>query len=108
MIAGGDLAEGLAALAAELARAEAAAAELEEVAGRLVAAGAGGPALGLQDLDRLRQTLADLSAFAGALADTATGTADLGRALAAVRGGDVAARLAGSEARPGEDELWDF
>ena len=103
-----DLPGALAALAAELLHAEAATAAIEEAAGRLVAEGAGEPALGLQGLDRLRQTLADLAAFAGALAVTATGVADLGRALAAVRGGDVAARLAGGEAPPGEDEFWDF
>jgi hypothetical protein len=95
----------LAALAGELARAEAAAAALDEAAGSLVA---GGPATGLQDLDRLRQTLADLAAFAGALAGTARGAADLGHALAAVRSGEVAARLAGREVRTGGDELWEI
>ena len=104
----GDLSGVLAALAAELSRAEAAAAALEEAAGGLVAGGAGGSAIGLQGLDRLRQTLADLAAFAGALAGTATGAADLPHALAAVRGGDVAARLAGEDAAPGEDEFWDL
>jgi len=103
-----DLAGVLAALAAELIHAEAAAAELEEAAGGLLGGGAGGAALGLQGLDRLRQVLADLAAFAGALAETASGAADLSRALAAVRGGDLAARLAGEEPRPGGDEFWDI
>lgn len=114
MTPGDDIRGPLAALAAEIGRAEATAAELEDVAGGLVAAGAAG-ALGLQGLDRLRQTLADLAAFAGALAATTTGAGDLGHAITTVRGRDIAARLAGGEpsagegkARGGEDEFWDF
>ncbi|MFT3973825.1 MAG: hypothetical protein QM699_10365 [Amaricoccus sp.] len=106
---GGDVSDAFVALAAELARAEATVAELDELAGALVAGGAGETAaLGLQGLDRLRQTLGDLAAYAGSLAGSATGIGDLARALGTVRSGDVAARLAGSEAPPGTDELWDF
>lgn len=106
MTAGADIRGILAALAAELGRAEAAAAAAEDAAGHLVAA-SGAAVPGLQGFDRLRQVLADLAAFTRSLAESAAGTADPVRALASVTGREVAARLAGLEPPAGEDELWD-
>lgn len=102
-----DICNPLAALAAELATTEAAVAGLEDTIARLVAAGLSTDA-GLQVLDRLRQTLADLAAFTAVLAATGEGEADLAAALTHVQLGDLAARLAGGTAPTGEDEFWDF
>lgn len=103
-----DLQPVLAALAAEIARAEAAAADIEDGAGRLIAAGNAAGTLSLQGLDRLRQSLGDLAAFAAVLAGTASGSVDLAPALATVTGRDVARRLAHEPSDAGGDEFWDF
>lgn len=102
-----DMRRVLEALAGELSLARDAAEALDSAVGRLVA-GRADAASEVQALDRLRQTLDDLAAFAAVIAGTAMGEGDLAHALAVVRLREVADRLAGRQPPAGGDEFWDF
>lgn len=91
------------AMARELAAAQEAALDLQITVAEIVAspgAASSGALFRLQELDRLAQTLGDLSAFAAAAADAAPGgwRIDARAAVRDLRLRDVAARLAGGVA----------